>query len=189
MLRLCFSLTVVVALALASPAAGQDAAVPGVPLEEESALPDEQTGTSDIEAPAEDPEAGERSPGDGGSTESNAAPEVRAAQAEDRNCPDFDFQEDAQEYFEENGGSAENNVDELDADGDGEACESLPSRDDGDIADGDDAVPPRGGIDTGLGGTARERDLSVLAPLGLCLLAVSGGLALWHRRSRHKPTR
>lgn len=49
----------------------------------------------------------------------------------DRDCSDFATQEDAQEYFEENGGSASNNVDGLDNDHDGIACESLPRRAEG----------------------------------------------------------
>ncbi|MDQ3099644.1 MAG: excalibur calcium-binding domain-containing protein [bacterium] len=41
-------------------------------------------------------------------------------------CSDFIYHDEAQEYFEENGGSPNNNVDNLDADHDGVACESLP---------------------------------------------------------------
>ena len=46
----------------------------------------------------------------------------------DKNCPDFKFQQDAQTFFTNNGGSATNNVDGLDHDHDGKACENLPSR-------------------------------------------------------------
>lgn len=46
----------------------------------------------------------------------------------DLDCPDFRYQEDAQEYFESNGGSASYNFDRLDADGNGLACERLPHR-------------------------------------------------------------
>lgn len=46
----------------------------------------------------------------------------------DRDCPDFRFQEDAQAYFDARGGSPTNNVDRLDADGDGIACERNPRR-------------------------------------------------------------
>src|SRR5689334_9369342 len=45
----------------------------------------------------------------------------------DKNCSDFSTQEQAQQYFDSNGGSPSNNVDGLDADHDGVACESLPS--------------------------------------------------------------
>ncbi|WP_372736382.1 excalibur calcium-binding domain-containing protein [Nocardioides sp.] len=48
------------------------------------------------------------------------------AQAKDKNCSDFNSQAAAQQYFESNGGGPNNNVDGLDADGDGEACESNP---------------------------------------------------------------
>jgi len=45
----------------------------------------------------------------------------------DKNCSDFSTQQEAQQYFDSNGGSPSNNVDGLDADHDGVACESLPS--------------------------------------------------------------
>lgn len=44
----------------------------------------------------------------------------------DYNCSDFSTQAEAQAYFEGQGGSPTNNVDGLDANGDGVACESLP---------------------------------------------------------------
>ena len=44
----------------------------------------------------------------------------------DKDCSDFATQEDAQAYFESKGGSPTNNVDRLDSDHDGIACESLP---------------------------------------------------------------
>ncbi len=46
--------------------------------------------------------------------------------AADRDCGDFATQGAAQSYFNERGGSSYNNVDRLDADGDGIACELLP---------------------------------------------------------------
>ena len=70
---------------------------------------------------------------DGGSVE---------AAGDDRDCADFNNQEEAQDYFESQGGDADNNVDNLDADGDGIACEGLASS------------APSGGVDTGGGGTA-----------------------------------
>src|SRR4051812_42348034 len=54
----------------------------------------------------------------------SAAPSVHAA---DKYCSDFSTQGDAQAYFDSHGGSPSNNVDGLDADHDGKACESLPS--------------------------------------------------------------
>jgi LPXTG-motif cell wall-anchored protein len=43
-----------------------------------------------------------------------------------KNCSDFKTQEEAQQYFESHGGSKSNNVDGLDRDHDGIACENLP---------------------------------------------------------------
>lgn len=49
-----------------------------------------------------------------------------AAPLQDKDCKDFATQEEAQAYFDENGGSATNNVDRLDGnDHDGIVCESL----------------------------------------------------------------
>lgn len=44
----------------------------------------------------------------------------------DKDCSDFKVQDEAQTYFESKGGSPTNNVDRLDSDHDGIACESLP---------------------------------------------------------------
>ena len=44
----------------------------------------------------------------------------------DKDCSDFANQAQAQSYFTSNGGSASNDFDNLDADHDGVACESLP---------------------------------------------------------------
>jgi len=202
MIRLCLTLAAALAVTLVAPAAGPGAAVPGVPLVEpfaigaQSAPRDEQAGTPQDEAPAEEPTAQEPSSSaaqdeddeesveDGDSTEDEAAPEGTAAQAEDRNCPDFDSQQEAQDFFEDNGGSPDNNVDGLDADGDGEACEDSAFTGD----EGDDEPAPRGGIDTGLGGTAGERGRTVLGLMGMCLLGVSGALALGRRRRHPLPT-
>src|SRR5829696_9601256 len=53
----------------------------------------------------------------------SAAP-AALAQA-DKDCADFSSQAAAQAYFEANGGSPANNVDNLDADHDGQACEAF----------------------------------------------------------------
>lgn len=50
-----------------------------------------------------------------------------AAQRTGKNCSDFKTQPEAQAYFEGKGGSRNNNVDGLDGDRDGIACESLPA--------------------------------------------------------------
>lgn len=44
----------------------------------------------------------------------------------DKDCPDFATHAEAQAYFESKGGSPTNNVDRLDADHDGIACENNP---------------------------------------------------------------
>jgi hypothetical protein len=49
-----------------------------------------------------------------------------AARAVDYDCSDFSSQAAAQQFFDSNGGSPSNNFDDLDADHDGVACESLP---------------------------------------------------------------
>lgn len=58
----------------------------------------------------------------------NAASEREAERGlfREKDCADFANQASAQDYFEANGGSSSNNVDGLDADGDGVACESNP---------------------------------------------------------------
>lgn len=48
-----------------------------------------------------------------------------APSAQDRNCADFGTQVDAQTFFEGSGGTAVNNVDGLDANGNGVACEDF----------------------------------------------------------------
>lgn len=49
-----------------------------------------------------------------------------AAFAADKDCKDFSSQAAAQAYFTAHGGSPSNNVDNLDADHDGKACEAFP---------------------------------------------------------------
>src|SRR4051794_28385075 len=48
------------------------------------------------------------------------------ATTSDKNCSDFSTQQQAQQYFDSHGGSRSNNVDGLDRDHDGVACETLP---------------------------------------------------------------
>lgn len=50
---------------------------------------------------------------------------VGSASAADRDCADFPNRSAAQTYFDGKGGSPTNNVDRLDADHDGRACEEL----------------------------------------------------------------
>jgi len=188
MLPKCLTLAAVLALALAAPAVGQEVAVPAVPPAE---LPSEDgqgdtrddQGEAAPQAEATQEESEDAEPVEDGAPTEDNAPEGTAAQAADRNCPSFASPEEAQDFFEENGGSPDNNFNGLDADGDGEACEDSFADD-----QGDDAAAPSGGVDTGLGGTAGERGLSVLGLVGLCLLAVCGALAFGRRRPSSGPT-
>lgn len=68
---------------------------------------------------------------------------------DDRDCPDFATKADAQAYFDERGGSPGNDVDRLDADHDGIACESLPSG----TPDHTDATPLQSSAGTPIVGT------------------------------------
>ncbi|HKP89910.1 MAG TPA: excalibur calcium-binding domain-containing protein [Thermoleophilaceae bacterium] len=92
---------------------------------------------------------------------------VRKAAA-DRDCGDFTSQDEAQQFFDEHNGSATNNVDNLDADGDGRACE-----------DPDSGSSPVGGIDTGGGGTATPPGAgSSAGPLPFVLGGAAVGLLM-----------
>jgi hypothetical protein len=91
---------------------------------------------------------------------------------------DFQSQSEAQSYFEANGGSPTNNVDNLDADHDGQACESF------DYSSGGGT----GGDGTGGNGDSLPftGPASTLLPTGTALLL--GGLALvgvTRQRARH----
>jgi hypothetical protein len=105
----------------------------------------------------------------------SAAP-AALAQA-DKDCADFSSQAEAQAYFEANGGSPTNNVDNLDADHDGQACEAFDY----------------GGGGTGGGGTGGDDgDLPFTGPNDTMLPAgtalVLAGLALvgvTRYRARH----
>lgn len=55
--------------------------------------------------------------------ETNQGGTQQGGQAEDKDCGDFATQEEAQQYFESHGGSSTNNVNGLDRDHDGMACE------------------------------------------------------------------
>ena len=72
--------------------------------------------------------------GGGGGDDAAAPPAVT--------CADFAIQERAQDYFIAHGGSATNNVDNLDPDHNGIACENLAHRQ-GAPAPGDSALKSR----------------------------------------------
>jgi Excalibur calcium-binding domain/LPXTG cell wall anchor motif len=95
----------------------------------------------------------------------------------DKDCADFSSQAEAQAYFEANGGSPTNNVDNLDADHDGQACEAFDYGDGGAGGDG------TGGNDSDLPFTGTN---TTLLPAGAAL--VLAGLALvgvTRHRARH----
>jgi hypothetical protein len=109
----------------------------------------------------------------------SAAP-AALAQDRDKDCADFSSQAEAQTYFEANGGSPTNNVDNLDADHDGQACEDFD-------------YGATGGGGTGGGGTGGDDGElpftgpnDTLLPTGTALLVA--GLALvgvTRYRARH----
>jgi hypothetical protein len=108
----------------------------------------------------------------------SAAP-AALAQDGDKDCADFASQAEAQAYFEANGGSPTNNVDNLDADHDGQACESF---DYGGGTGGGDT----GGVDNGGGALPFTGPNDTLLPAGTALLLA--GLALvgvTRYRARH----
>ena len=97
------------------------------------------------------------------SGDEDAGDDVEGA-GDDRDCGDFSTQQDAQDYFDDQGGDETNNVDNLDADGDGIACEDLAST-------------PTGGVDTGGGGTALPPD-SERDPASFVLGGALGGFLI-----------
>ena len=136
------------------PAAGDEPAV-------------EAQGTSE-DGPDGEPESGAEASGeDDGFENTNGRDDV--------NCEeDFDFQEDAQEFFDSQGGLDGEDEDRLDEDpgeDDGDACEDLPSRD-----DSDSGSTPSGGVDSGAGGMAAKPDGGSIAPLVLGGLAATAAL-------------
>jgi hypothetical protein len=108
----------------------------------------------------------------------SAAP-AALAQA-DKDCADFSSQAEAQAYFEANGGSPTNNVDNLDADHDGQACEAFDYGGDGGGGTGGGGT---GGDDGNLPFTGPN---DTMLPAGTAL--VVAGLALvglTRYRARH----
>lgn len=94
----------------------------------------------------------------------------------DRDCPEFSSQEEAQEFFEDQGGPEEDPA-RLDADDDGEACE--------DFFEDSLSVVPRGGVDAGVGADdATPQNAAPLFLVGLAGVAVAGllGTTLFLRR-------
>jgi Excalibur calcium-binding domain len=110
----------------------------------------------------------------------SAAP-AALAQA-DKDCSDFSSQAEAQAYFEAHGGSPTNNVDNLDADHDGQACEAFNY---GGGGGGTGGGGTGGGSGTGtLANTGPQN--KTLLPAGTALLAAGLVLVGMTRyRARH----
>jgi hypothetical protein len=105
------------------------------------------------------------------------------ARAQEENCSAYETQEEAQAVFD----ADPSDPNGLDADGNGIACEDLPSAEDvGRNRDRDrsgrDDDSPRGGVDSGFGGTALS--LPVLLIAGGALLSVGVGASVGLRRAR-----
>lgn len=114
-----------------------------------------------------------------------------AAAPGDLDCSDFATQAEAQAEFD----SDTSDPNRLDDDGDGIACETLPPGSGKDTKDRsghhcecdeqrsqqDIAQPPRGGVDTGAGGTAGLESEGLFA-FGGVAAAGAVGLALYRRR-------
>lgn len=181
--RIHFSLTpVLVVLALPllagvawaqdSTATTPDGSEQPFPAAEQPAAEEPPYTAQDIEATEDDADALEleedekfSGPSAGGPAGKRGENEAAGLDAENRSCTDFRSQQEAQRYFEENGGTETRNVDGLDADGDGQACESLNA--------------PVGGIDAGGGGTAPQPgQASGSGPLAFLLGGAALGLAL-----------
>ena len=147
-------LTVVLSLALCAGAWGQSAEEP---------------------AGSDNPPAAQR---EGSGEEAGATASER-----DVNCSDFETQEEAQRFFEEQGGPEKDphRLDEDPGEDDGRACENLPSEDAGSGAgsEGDggrDGETPVGSVDSGYGPVAPAREVRPIAPIGL--VAASASLTL-----------
>lgn len=90
----------------------------------------------------------------------------------DMDCGDFLTQPTAQAYFEQGGGSPTNNFDNMDVDGDGIACETLPR------TTTEVAAPPASVEDSD--SSSRWSQMDVLASIMASAVVVIGGLAsIW----------
>lgn len=115
------------------------------------------------------------------------------AHAQDQNCDDFDNWEEAQAFFESEGGP-ESDPHGLDADDDGIACESFPGAPET-LAE-EEAVPVEGKTPSEDTATTQRDDLPttglpvwLYGMIGLNVLQVGWGLLLVeHRLRRGKPS-
>ena len=109
-------------------------------------------------------------------------PLAGVAVAQDLDCSDFATQAQAQAEYNRDPSDPHR----LDADNDGTACETLAGGVPEDAAtngDQDTGAAPKGGVETGAGGTA-EDDSSLLVPVSLAggVVLAAGGVVLVRRR-------
>jgi hypothetical protein len=106
-------------------------------------------------------------------------PLAGVALAQDQDCSDFTTQAEAQAVYDQDPSDPNN----LDADNDGKACESLP----GGVPGSAENAAPSGGVETGFGGTAGD-DSSLLVPVSLAggVVLAAGGVVLVRRRPVRK---
>ncbi len=111
-----------------------------------------------------------RAQGEGGAEDESGA---EAAGGRDVDCSDFDTQEEAQRFFESQGGPDEDphRLDEDPGEDDGQACENLPSE--GDVGARDDDETPAGSVESGYGPVNPEPEAGSSLPL-----AIGAGLGL-----------
>lgn len=114
------------------------------------------------------------------------APLAFAQEFEDRNCNDFETQEEAQQFFEQEGGPEED-PHQLDDDGDGVACEGLA---------GSPVTSPTPTPTASPGATAAPGELpnngaftAVLALAGVTFLEAGAGLSLYAGKLRRRERR
>ncbi len=107
----------------------------------------------------------------------------------DRNCDDFDSHAQAQAFFDRHGGSRSDNVDGLDGDSDGRACEDYEysggngGGDDGDDPDDDNTPPAGDGDDQGeMPDTSTPSGPAPILPLMLVGVFGASALLLYRRR-------
>lgn len=107
--------------------------------------------------------------GEGGAEDGGRA---EATGGRDLDCSDFDTQEEAQRFFEEQGGPEEDphRLDEDPGEDDGQACENLPSE--GDVGAGDDDETPAGSVESGYGPVRPQPEV------GAWPLLLGGGAAV-----------
>ncbi|HEX8860141.1 MAG TPA: excalibur calcium-binding domain-containing protein [Actinomycetes bacterium] len=108
--------------------------------------------------------------------------------AADKDCKDFSSQAAAQAYFEAHGGSPSNNVDRLDADHDGQACEAFnygsTSPAVSPVSSSSGSSQQAGTEQASTESLPRTGTSGMLAPLGVALVLIGGMAVLASRRRR-----